>query len=288
MFRPMLAHDLKGFEIDKLLFPLLASYKIDGVRAIVQNGVVLSRTLKPIPNKFVQAVFSEFEGMDGELVVGSANSKDVYKKTVSVVMSQNKRDIATTFHVFDSVLFPERAYESREKGINVTGRNAVFVRQNYVSNINELVEFETQALSLGYEGIMLRDRFSPYKFGRSTLKESALIKLKRFTDAEAEVIGVQELMINENESMKNDVGYSHRSSMAAGKVQSGMLGSLICQTKLGVVFKVGTGFTKQDRLDLWGGRDDLTGKIVKYKYQEVGKDSRPRFPVFIGFRSEID
>jgi DNA ligase-1 len=35
-------------------------------------------------------------------------------------------------------------------------------------------------------------------------------------------------------------------------------------------------------------RKKLLGKIVKYKYQEIGVLEKPRFPVFLGFRDKED
>ena len=84
-FAPMLASDA---ELDKLRFPLLASAKLDGVRAVVKNGVVLSRSLKKIPNDYVQSLFKHLEHFDGELIVGEPTSKTCYRDTVSGVMSK--------------------------------------------------------------------------------------------------------------------------------------------------------------------------------------------------------
>src|SRR5512139_310093 len=69
--KPMLAAAAPT-ELAGLPYPLLASPKLDGVRATVQGGVVLSRSLKPLPNRFVQARYGrpEFEGLDGELSCG--------------------------------------------------------------------------------------------------------------------------------------------------------------------------------------------------------------------------
>ena len=64
MFKPMLASKLEGTP----RFPVYASPKYDGIRALVINGVVVSRNMKPIPSKFVQENFSKFEGFDGELM----------------------------------------------------------------------------------------------------------------------------------------------------------------------------------------------------------------------------
>ncbi len=89
-FRPMLAD--KVTDISALRFPVLASKKLDGVRCLVQDGVLVSRTLKPIPNKFVQAKFKGLpEGTDGELIVGDPRDPEAYRRTVSVVMSDDKR-----------------------------------------------------------------------------------------------------------------------------------------------------------------------------------------------------
>ena len=82
-FKPMLA---SPFDEALLKFPVLASPKLDGVRAIVRDGVVLSRALKPIPNKWVQQRFSHLEHFDGELIVGASNHPDVLRTTTSGVI----------------------------------------------------------------------------------------------------------------------------------------------------------------------------------------------------------
>ena len=67
-FRVMLATD---YDPEKLRFPVLASPKLDGIRAYVKDGVVLSRQNKPIPNDHVQSLFSKYEHFDGELAADS-------------------------------------------------------------------------------------------------------------------------------------------------------------------------------------------------------------------------
>ena len=68
-FKPMLAATVSD---EPLSYPLLASVKLDGVRALVVDGVVMGRSLKPIPNKHVQRLFghTQLNGLDGELIVG--------------------------------------------------------------------------------------------------------------------------------------------------------------------------------------------------------------------------
>ena len=104
-FRPMLAGT--HTDVAKLIFPLLASQKLDGLRATVQGGVLLSRSLKPLPNKYVQELFGKLpEGLDGELVVGNPFAPDAFRKTTSLVMSDDKPldffgDEELVYHVFD-------------------------------------------------------------------------------------------------------------------------------------------------------------------------------------------
>jgi DNA ligase 1 len=53
-------------------FPYLVSPKIDGLRALVKDGVVYSKTMKPIPTRRVQELFGHLHGADAELTVGPA------------------------------------------------------------------------------------------------------------------------------------------------------------------------------------------------------------------------
>src|ERR1035438_433698 len=118
-FKPMLAGTMK--DTSKLHFPMLASQKLDGIRATVQGGQLLSQILKPIPNENVQALFKGLpEGIDGELIVGDPLAPDAYRKTVSLVMSDDKpldwfKGEVVRLHVFDkygSGGFQSRLHES--------------------------------------------------------------------------------------------------------------------------------------------------------------------------------
>ena len=59
-------------------------------------------------------------------------------------------------------------------------------------------------------------------------------------------------------------------------------------TQAGIEFGVGSGFTDEQRNALWASKESLVGKLAKVKFFEVGIKEAPRFPVFLGFRSEID
>ena len=152
-----------------------------------------------------------------------------------------------------------------------------------------LLAYETKQLKDGHEGVMVRSLDGPYKEGRSTVREGYLLKLKRFEDDEARVIGVIEELHNENEATVDNLGRTKRSSHKANKTGKGSMGALRC-TRLrdGKEFKIGTGFTAEQREELWLEREDVLGRIVKYKSQAVGAQEKPRFPSFLGFRHKDD
>lgn len=287
-FKPMLAG---AVDLAKLRYPLLASAKLDGVRAMIIRGRVMSRSLKEIPNGFVQARFrySELEGLDGELIVGDPRSKTCYRDTVSGVM-RIEGTPAVDLYVFDYIGAPTNTYKLRLER-NIIGKklpqHVHVLPQHYVMNESALLKLEEKLLSEGYEGLILRDPAGHYKYGRSTANEGWLLKLKRFVDAEFEVIGFEERMHNGNEATTNELGRTARSSHQAGKSGRGDLGALILQGD-GFTFNVGTGFDDSDRAAIWNNRDDFIGKFAKVKYFAIGMKDAPRHPVFLGWRDKKD
>jgi DNA ligase-1 len=165
----------------------------------------------------------------------------------------------------------------------------VQVQHDKVNREDTILSWEESYLTAGYEGVMLRHPGGPYKQGRSTAKEAWLLKVKRFVDAEARVIGFSEAQHNANEAKRNELGQLERSSHKAGKVGKQTLGALtVKDLKTGVEFDIGTGFTADQRQVFWTTGDNLIGKVVKYKSQPTGVKDKPRFPVFLGFRGNVD
>ena len=283
-FKPMLA---SPFDEVLLKFPVLASPKLDGVRAIVRDGVVLSRALKPIPNKWVQQRFSHLEHFDGELIVGASNHPDVLRTTTSGVMRvEGEPDVS--FHVFDHVENHARLYTVRYDLLEEdTEINVFVVPQHELMNTFELNAFEHEVLAEGYEGVMLRHPDAPYKFGRSTAREGYLLKVKRFHDAEFEIVGFEEEMFNANEATTSELGRTKRSSHKANKVPKGRLGALVL--KYGdTTFNCGTGFNDAERENIWAERERYLGQFAKIKYFAHGIKEVPKLPSFLGIRDERD
>lgn len=317
--------------------PLYATPKIDGIRFYVQDGVVWSRSNKPIRNVHIQRFIPLLlpSGCDGEFLVGESSAEDHFQQTSSVVMSDDKPINGLHTFVFDrldpSILHVPK-YSSRiaallqwrkdhaqiflagrfvchtsmdvstwqEYDINSTNgailynlhQNITVLRPVALRKPADIDTYLTRCLSQGYEGIMLRRPDGGYKFGRATSKQAWLLKHKPLEDSEAIVIGFEELMRNENEAFKNEVGHTKRSTSIAGKIPGGTLGSfqVHLQSDPSVAFSIGggIGLDTELRQQVWNNRPDYVGRIIKFSYLKCGTKTLPRQPKFLGFRDQDD
>lgn len=286
--RPMLAASVE--DIASLTFPLIASPKIDGIRALKIGGRLLSRSLKPIPNRHVRETLERVlpDGLDGELLSGTT-----FQECTSAIMSHDGEPIFG-FAAFDwfgdgvDVEYRERVRLLQAVVADIPHAAVQVVPTTVIASAEDLAAYEADVLARGFEGVMLRKPDGPYKQGRSTAREGWLLKLKRFEDAEAEVIGFEEKMHNGNEATKNELGRTKRSSAKAGLVPTGTLGTLIVRRPDGIEFGIGAGLTDAIRQQVWADREEYLGMHVKYKHQPHGAKDAPRLPVFLGFRDPED
>lgn len=274
--------------IDKdIKYPVLASYKLDGVRGCVQDGQLASRSGKAHTlNRYVTNRLSNniFEGLDGELCL---NGKDWnnFNANQSAFTSQGGEP-KFVWYIFDDISKPYMSAEARKRLAKARvdklydlGYPVFFCEQYLVHSPTELRNLYEQARTSGYEGLIVMDPNGLYKHGRSTLKQGTSLKLKPSKDSEAKVIGFEELMHN------LDAGNSKK---LENLVPGNKLGALVVDWN-GVQFNIGTGFTDSQRVYIWNNRDIIKGQLVTFKYMETFPDTGcPRAPVFKGFRSKVD
>jgi DNA ligase-1 len=276
--RPMLAARAKS--LSDFRYPLLATPKIDGIRCLKVNGQALTRAFKLVPNNHIRALVETLpDGVDGELVTEDFNS------TQSAVMSFDGRP-EFKYMVFD--FYSTEPYVNRVHNIP----EAEFVTPvvpTLITSEQELLEFEAKCIAEGYEGIIARTALSPYKFGRSSLREGYMVKLKRYQDSEAVIVDLEEANENQNPIVRDIFGRAKRPGGSEGKVPKGTLGALIVRDIYShILFNIGTGkgLTANLRQEIWNNPDNYIGQIIKYTYQ--GVVDKPRFPSFIGFRDARD
>ena len=284
--KPLLAGK---FDSEKAKFPYAATPKIDGIRFLMVEGTALTRSFKPIRNEYLQKSLSTNlpNGIDGELTSGST-----FQECSSIMRIKGEPDFKVWIFDFvnpktDMKTYKERMDELREfERFNINSYEILY--PTTVLNQEQIDQLMIKNLNAGYEGLMLRDPNGIYKFGRSSVKENILLKVKEFMDDEAEIISFREKMINTNEGLKDNFGRTKRSSCQDGLKPSGTLGGFILRNSEGLEFSCGSGLNDALRDEIWKNKSKYLGKLVKYKFMSKGIKDLPRHPVFIGFRDETD
>jgi len=307
--RPMLACALMPNDVEhtdeniykamcQLKYPVLATIKKDGIRAVrlTYNGQesLLSRTLKQIPNRSIRERSLKLpRGFDMELW----NPNLPYDHIESIVMSREHEDSdLIQFHVLDWIkddwLGEDRYISRYGKAIQLSLYKSAtkFYADNYIlcHNADDLFTFFTQSENAGHEGICFRTPDSPYKQGRSTLREQYLVKLCRYLRMEVTIQGFEEQMENCNAEERNAVGLMDRSSSQANLHGKNTLGALLCIDSKNRAVRVGTGVGLTDRLRklIWDNQHEYMNRTITIKYKPHGEKDLPRSPIFVGFREE--
>jgi len=299
-FKPLLASKA---DLEKLRFPVIASPKFDGIRCIITEDGPRTRSLKEIPNRWIRTKIELGlpKLLDGEIMTyDKEGNPDDFNTIQSKVMSSDGEP-RFQFIAFDDLTYEDDPYLSRLQRLGLAAVAAEdksilsLAAWDTIETLEDLMRYEERVVGEGFEGIMVRDPQGRYKRGRSTVKEQILLKVKRFHDAEAVVVGFNERMHNANEAKTNATGHTERSSHKSGLVPTGTLGSFRCVWASETadswdesdIFEVGTGFDQEQRISYWRF-PPKPGSIITVTYQELTKEGKPRFPVFKGFRSEED
>lgn len=286
--KPMKAYQ-KTPPLAELKYPQLASPKLDGIRCVIDCGVALSNSLKPIPNSSVQlwarTNAAVLQGLDGELMTIDGDFNDVQ----STIMSVNGGH-SWKFMCFDRWDVPALPFAGRVEMLKELPYIDKFelVEHTVFHTPEGLQVFWDKCVAEGKEGVITRRPDSPYKYGRSTLLQGWMIKLKGWEDAEATITGYEELMRNENEAFIGELGQTKRPKCIGGLVPADTLGSLSVEWN-GKRFNIGggQGLTAAMRDTLWSMRKSLVGKTITFKYFGVSKLGVPRHPNYKGIRYDV-
>lgn len=308
--KPMLAAPVDDVsQLEGLPFPLVCSPKVDGIRCLTldiadgENQCVPStRNLLRVKNEHVYSLIAKHcpPGLDGEITFGDT-ALTKFNRTASEI-GRHWGKPTFTYWVFDYSKLKWRD-PRMAKGDMTSYERRLADMMTVVNNLPEFVKrlpysecFDIAAVQLyhdfcvdqGYEGICIRTRHSPYKFGRSTMREGWLIKMKTFVDAEAVILDMTEKIHNTNPHMANHTTHKRRHSWKEGMVGVGMMGSLMvrdCESN--VEFEVGSGFDDATRDEMWANKDQYVGRKIKYKHQPYGAKEKPRAPIFLGMRDDL-
>lgn len=232
------------------------SEKLDGVRAFWNGKCFYSRLGNPFyaPKWFTKDLPSDFH-LDGELFGG----RKKFQETIKIVKNAECADWKKLkYCVFDSPSMGKTPFEKRMDAVKEffdtnKPQYAEFVKQYKCTGKTQLEDDLKKMIALGAEGLMIRQPGSQYERCRS----KTLLKLKKFYDAEAVVIGYD-----------------------PGKGRfTGAVGALRCKMACGKIFSVGSGLTDKDHR-----KPPKIGSIITYKFQEYTNSGSPRFPTYLGVR----
>ena len=244
----------EGIDLDQYW----VSEKLDGVRAYWDGETLASRS----GNRFSPPAWFT-EGfprvpLDGELWMG----RGTFERLSGAVRRETPDDAewrTIRFMVFDlpasPAPFDERLQRLRVMFETIESPRIALVEQFRVADHDALMETLTRVVDDGGEGLMLHRDSSHYTAGRT----DDLLKVKSHDDAEAVVVG-----------------------HLPGKGRlAGMLGALLVETPDGRRFRLGTGFSDEERRE-----PPPMGATVTYKYFGKTRNGLPRFASFLRIRDE--
>lgn len=244
---PLLLANVEHGQADVSLY--LVSEKIDGVRAFWDGQVLRTRrgNLINAPAWFI-ANFPA-QALDGELWIGRGQF-DRLSATVRRQVPDELEWRQVRYLVFEMPHAPG-SFRERAQALRtlVSGASVPWllpVEQFEVKSRQALDQKLTEIVKAGGEGLMLHRADAHYSTGRSDV----LLKMKRWNDAEATVIGHQP---------------------GKGKY-AGMLGALRVRMADGVEFMLGTGLKDADRRD-----PPPIGTVITFRYRELTNRGLPRF-----------
>ena len=236
------------------------SEKLDGVRAYWNGNQLISRQ----GNAFVVPAWftSGFPSvpLDGELWSGRRQFEHIMS-TVQKDSPLQEQWRNMQYHVFElpgaNGTFTQRMEKIQALVVASSSPYLHAVKQYRVPDHDTLMRELERMVSLGSEGLMLHHQDALYQTGRS----DALLKLKKHYDAEAKVL-----------------------AHLPGKGKyTGLMGSLLVETSEGQRFKIGSGFSDQDRRD-----PPAVGSVITYRYNGFTRHGIPRFARFLRVRSSVE
>ena len=247
--------------------------KLDGIRcfAIVKDGEarLFARSGKLISN-FNETIGRDLSGLGDGCYDGELMGEDF----VSLMRQAYRKDDVDVTDTY-LALFDYLPLDEWETGIPKTpckDRYATLVYKrpetyeslrlvdrHEVSDVEKIYELHDAFVKLGLEGAMVKDPFAPYKFGRGY----EVMKVKKFHDVDLCIESIEE---------------------GTGRL-AGACGAVMVDFE-GVKVRVGSGFSDEERSQVWADPDNFIGRMIEVRYQEVTPDGSLRFPTFVCFRND--
>lgn len=283
----------QAYPIDKVKLKknewIALSLKLNGIRSTLFNGEFKSRQNKVMNGfdhikKDLEVLMNELNlsnyVFDGEMIRYNHDGvpdNENFRLTTSIVNSDNEEKKDVQFVIFD--LLPKDEFIKGESNdtfrirlglltridekIRHLGLNNITVAPTYYNGTDhsQISKLLTEVDKAGFEGLMLL-RDMRYKNKR----HNGIAKCKKFYSADCLIVGYEE----------------------GTKKYEKMLGSFIIDYK-GNQVNVGSGYSDEQRQEMWDNRDKYIGRILEVKYKEESHNKKDnsislQFPTFVCIR----
>ena len=288
-----LAHNLNDVTgVDPIDGTYFASRKLDGCRCVclleiddnhkVSEPKFISRqnkefttldNLKPAVQQFMKGADPGKWVLDGEVCILDEKGDEHFDWIMKEIRRKDHTIENPCYNVFD--IITQDVFFGREASANFYIRSKLLeqlneenaatdrirvLKQERISSQEDFDRWTKYVADGGWEGFMLR-KDVPYKSGRT----KDLLKVKKFLDAEYEVIGCE------------------KGTMKFGIETIPVVTNILIVHK-GNVVSVGSGISKDQRIAWYDEPENIIGKTVTIQYFEETKDSKTgalslRFPI---------
>lgn len=248
----------KPLEWHRVKYPCVSTVKLDGVRAIYRDSVFYTRNGKILHG--LEALARRLSGapvLDGELVCPGLDFQTSSGSLRSFAETPNAQ-----FHIIDLPEHPSRSFIERMIAArNLVTENVFVIPWRTVNSPEQIEKLYRSALEFGYEGVVVK----PMEYEYVDKRSFDWMKLKAVNTVDARIVDVFE---------------------GTGKYSSSAGGVIIQMPDSEVLVRVGSGFSDQQRDEIYAEPDKYIGRMIEVKYHEVTPDGSLRHPRFYRWRDD--
>jgi DNA ligase 1 len=253
-----------------------AQPKYDGMRAACLSLVdgekmeykFCSRKGKPIFG--TDNIVAELQSISNTLYLDGELFSKNFDNTVHHARTESAKATSLNYHVFDAITPEEWQAKKTPDYATRLKRLEALRGLKYIKVVpNSVVDYAKASPAMlvdkyiadGYEGAVFKDPTSVYAWKR----RSTWLKGKKMHTLDLKIVDMEE---------------------GTGRLR-GTMGAILVDYK-GVVSKVGTGFTDDQRKYFWNLHcsGDSVGMVLEINAQEITKDGKLRFPAFVRERKD--
>lgn len=269
----MLAKDYNKCQNSVLQKTMYCSRKLDGVRCMIKRNsdgdlITVSRggkdynvaaseileELEPLFEAFQDAV------LDGEIYIHGKHLQEI--SGVARLKTWEDRCSKLEYWIYDLAMgglkFTERLDLLNEMHDYIDGQKIRIIEHKETNSWAQVSKLHDKWVAEGYEGLVARKPDKFYEFGK---RNSTMIKVKLYQDAEFKIIDYKEGLRDEDFCF-------------------------ICETKDGKPFSAKPVGTRELRAYYLDNIDEFIDKMATIKFFEMSKDNIPLQPIFKSIRED--